>query len=118
MGFLALLGVVEDLGLVAFDWQEGLTAFFDEDPGMGTPAVQGIGRDDFAIQRRRLVQETGCRSPFATLCPFFLVVDGHRLRGAILLLGQGQESDLISDPLATRAPGLGAESRRELGANR
>lgn len=56
------MGLFEQVGLVAFDLEEVITAFFHDGPGVLTLTVQGIARDDFPIQSRQFFQQRGVPS--------------------------------------------------------
>ena len=69
----------QQMRLVAFNLEEIIAAFFDNGPAQLALAVQGIGRDDFAVQRR-LFFEQGCRGGlFAPWGALFLIIHGEGL---------------------------------------
>ena len=52
------------------------------------------------IQGRQLFQKSRSRAQFTPLGALLLVVNGHRHRSAILVLGQREQADVIPNHLA------------------
>lgn len=69
--------------------------------------MEGIGRDDFAVERLLALQQRQGRGLFTARGVFLLVVNGDRLRGAVLVLRQGEQADVIADHFAVEGQGLG-----------
>ena len=97
--------------LVAFDLHEIVAALFRDDPRGRPLAVQGVGGDDLSIQGGQALEQRGGGGLFAKLGAFLLIVDGLRLRGAVLVLGQGcgnVPARLWSQPVRSAAKGSGS----------
>ena len=97
---------MEQFGLVALDLEQIIAALPDDGAGVGSLAVQGIGGDDLAVQGGRFFQQGRRRRLFAALGAFFLVVNGHGLGGAVLMLGEGEQADVIADHFAIQSQRL------------
>jgi hypothetical protein len=99
------LGLLEELGLIAFDLKEIVAALFDNEPGVVALTMQWIGGNHFAIQRGQLFQQSAIVAQLAALVSFFLIIDGDGLRSAILVLSQGKQADVVPDHLAIQSQG-------------
>ena len=84
------VGLGEQMRLVALDLEEKFAAFFHDGAGGFPLAVQGIGGADFAVEGREFFDQGRGGTLLATLGAFLLVVNSHRLRRAVFVLGQGE----------------------------
>ena len=100
--------------MVAFNLQQIITAFFHDGPGVLTLTVQGIGRDHFAVQSRQFFEQRGGRGLFAAWRAFLLVVNGHRLGRAILVLSQGKQANVVANHFTIQGQRLGQSARAAL----
>ena len=64
------------MGLVALDLEQVVAALFHNGARQLALTVQGVGGDEFAIQRRLAFQQRSGGTLLATLSAFFLVIDG------------------------------------------
>jgi len=101
------LGPFEQTGLVALDLEQVVAAFFHDDPRVPALAVQRVGRNHFAVQGRQRCQQRRGRRLLTAGRPLLLVVHGHRLRGAVLVLGQRQEANVVANHFAIQGQRLG-----------
>lgn len=95
------------MGLIAFDLKQIITPLFHNGPGVLTLAVQGIAGDDLPIQCRQGCQQFGRRAQLTAFGAFLLVVNGQGLRGAILMLGQGEQANVVANILPSKASACG-----------
>ena len=100
------MSLSQQMRLVALDLEEVVTAFFHRGPAQLSLTVQGIGRDQFAIQRGEAFQQGGGGGLFATLGALFPVINGDGLGRAVLVLAQGQQADMIPNHLAVQGRSL------------
>ena len=94
------------MGLIAFDLEKIIPALFHGGPAILALAVQRISGDDFPIQWGKVFQQLGGSAQFAALGAFLLVVNGHGLRGSILVLGQREQANMIPNHFAIQSQGL------------
>jgi hypothetical protein len=71
-----------------FDLEEEVAAFFHNEAGGFSLAVEGVGGDDLSVQSREFFQQVRRRRLLAAFRSLFLVVNGQGLRSAVLVLGQ------------------------------
>jgi hypothetical protein len=102
------------MGLIAFDLKQIITPLFHNGPGVLTLAVQGITGDDLPIQCWQGGQQFGRRAEFTAFGAFLLVVNGQGLRGAILLLGQGEQANVVANHFAVQGQRLRQGARPAL----
>ncbi len=100
------MSLLEQARLVSLDPEQIIIPFFDDEAGLAPLTMQWVGGDDFAIQGRQLFQQRHRRALFATGRVLLSVVDRHRLRGAVLLLGQGQEANVMTNHFAVQGQRL------------
>lgn len=105
------MSLLQQMRLVALDLEEVVTAFFHGGPAQFSLTVQGIGRDQFAIQRGEAFQQGRGRGLLATLGALFLVIDRHGLGSPILVLGQGEQADVIPNHFAVQSQRLRQAAR-------
>ena len=87
------------------------SAFFGDGARRRLLAVQGVGGDDFVVEGGDVFEETAGGGLLATPGALRLVVNGDRLRGTVLVLGQREQANVVADHLAVEGERLRERAR-------
>ena len=95
----------EKLGLVALDLKEVFAALFDNRASQRPLAVERVGGESLAFETGQRTDEGFCGALFATLGGFFLIHDRHGNRRTLLVVGQSNGADEVTDHFAIQTKG-------------
>ena len=97
----------EEGGLIAFDLQEKIAAFFHHDPCEFCLAVQRVGRHKLVVQSRQFFQQLHRGGLLAAFGAFFPIVDRDGQGRTVVMMSQGEQADVVANHFAIQSQSLG-----------